>query len=187
MENATIREAILPEPRAVLTLIKEGTAPAPKTEKQRAYKNAKSIVFTPQVELTKERVKDLLTTKKSELEEAISQSPLKGATDRNGYTLGSLLDLTDLAVQELDGKLQAKTVLRRVLEMVTDEREREITDNAKDKTREGLVIDRKTGSIYLQSFPSPNAREVASSIAQNNKADFLKAKERLQRFASELK
>ena len=57
MEATTdIREVILPEPRAVLTLIKEGTAPAPATEKQKAYDNAKSLVFTPQLNLTRERL-----------------------------------------------------------------------------------------------------------------------------------
>lgn len=185
-EAIGIREAIPVEPRVVLTLIKEGTPPAPVTEKQKAYDNAQSLVFTPQLDLTKERVRDLLTTKKAEVEEAIQTSPLKGATDRNGFTLGNLRDMSDLAIQELDGTLHANTALKRVLEIETDEREKQVTSEAKDMVREGLVIS-KDGDIYLQSFSSQGRKDMASTGAQNKKADFLKAKERLQNFTSSLK
>lgn len=186
MEATGIREAIPIEPRVVLTLIKEGTPPAPITEKQKAYENARDVVFTPQLELTNDRVRDLLTTKKAEVEEAIQTSPLKGATDRNGFTLGNLRDMSDLAIQELDGTLHANTALKRVFEIETDQRERQISDEAKDLTREGLVIT-KNGDIYMQSFSSQGRKDMASLEAQNKKADFLKAKDRLQNFASSLK
>ena len=180
------REAIIDEPRVVLTLIKEGTAHAPFTEKQKAYDNAKNLVFGSLSELTKDRVRDLLTTKKAEVEEAIQTSPLRAATDRNGFTLGNLRDMSDIAIQELDGTLHANTVLKRVLEIETDERERQVMSEAKDNVREGLVVN-KDGDIYIQSFPSQNKKDIASSEAQNMKTNFLKAKERLQNFASSLK
>jgi len=180
------REAITPEPAVITTLIKEGTPQAPLTEKQKAHGNASEIVFSPQSELTKDRVRDLLTTGKAEVEEAIQTSPLKDATDRNGFTLGNLRDLSDLAIQELDGTLHADTALKRVLEIETDNRERQVTSEAKDMVREGLVVS-KDGNIYLQSFSSQGRKDLASTMAQNKKADFLKAKERLQNFTSSLK
>lgn len=187
METTAIREAIPVEPRVTLTLIKEGTPPAPVTEKQKAYNNAIDVVFTPQLELTQERVRSLLTTKLAEVEESIQNSSLKGATDRGGFTLGNLRDMTDIAIQELDGKLNAKRMLERVLEIETDNRETDVNKEAKDLVREGLVVNTKTGDIYLQSFPSQDKREMASLEASNKKADFQKAKERLQTFVASKK
>lgn len=179
-----IREAVLPESAGIIYIIKEGSHVA-LTEKQKKYNNAKDIVFSPNITLTRERVGNLLTAKKEELIEAIQTSPLKEITNRNGYQLGSLLELTNLAVKEFNGEMKAKTVLQRVLEIETDQRDVEIQRKAKDLVREGLVV-KNNGSIYTQSFPNQDIRENASREAQFMKSDFLRAKDRLESFAKSL-
>lgn len=96
-------------------------------------------------------------------------------------------ELTSLAQQELKGELQAKTVLKKALEMITDEQEVKVRDETKSMVYEGVSIDRKSGSIVIQSFPSQNARDMEANMANYKKENFLKAKDRLQKFASELK
>lgn len=180
------REAILPEPRVILTVIKEGTYPEV-GEKQKAYEGAREMLLNPNIKFSPDLVSTTLQARAEELDEAIAKAPLKSATDRGGYTLGSLKELTSLAQQELKGELQAKGVLKKQLEMITDEEEIKVRDETRNMTYEGVSIDRKSGSIVIQSFPSANARDIEANLANYKKENFLKGKERLQKFASELK
>jgi hypothetical protein len=184
MENSAIREPILIEPKMIITLIKEGQ-PSVTTEKQKAYQEARANLLNPHVKFTPDLVSVALKARNEELDEAIANSPLKSLTDSGGYPLGSLKELNSLATQELSGQLQAKTVLKRQLEMITDEEETRVRGSADYLTREGVIID-KDGSIVVKSFPSQGKREMASIEAQNMKENFLKGKQRLQDFASEL-
>jgi hypothetical protein len=179
------REAIAIEPRMILT-IKEGTPPVT-SEKQRAYESAREQLLNPHVKFSTELVATTLKARDEELTEAIANSPLKGAADRGGYTLGSLKELTDLASRELGGELNAKGVLKRTLEIITDEEESKVRNEARSLTSEGISIDTKSGSIIHKTFPSQSKREMASIEADDMKQRFMQGKDRLQRFASELK
>jgi len=185
MTEVGFREAILPEPRAIVTVIKEG-APVQTSELQKVYRQSRDRLFDPHVKFTTELVEQTLTAREAELTDAISNSPLKGATDRDGLPLGSLRELTSLSLQEFRGELQAKTALKRTLEMIMDEQERKVTTEAKDLTREGIVV-RKDGAIFTQTFPSQHKRDIAANEAQAKKENFLKGKDRLQKYASEIK
>ena len=180
-----IREAIPVEPKVIITIIKEGKSSV-STEAQKAYKQTRANLFSPYIKFSQELVSSTLDARSKELDEAIANSPLKGLTDRNGYPLDSLKELTSLAQKELSGKLEAKTVLKRQLEMITDEEELRVREKANNLTREGVTIG-ENGSILAWSFPSQNARDMASIEAQETKQNFLKGKERLQNFASGLK
>ncbi len=180
-----IREAIPVEPKVIITIIKEGKSSVT-TEAQKAYKQTRVNLFSPYIKFSQELVSSTLDARSKELDEAIANSPLKGLTDRNGYPLDSLKELTSLAQKELSGKLEAKAVLKRQLEMITDEEELLIRDKANSLTREGVIIN-KDGSIVVKTFPSENRREMVSIEAQELKQNFLKGKQRLQDFASGLK
>ena len=182
---AITREAILPEPKRIVEVIRAGE-PSVTTEAQKAYNQARSNLFSPHIKFSPELVSSTLDARSKELDEAIADSPLKGLTDRGGYPLNSLKELTSLAQQELSGELNAKTVLKRQLEMITDEEELRVREKANNLTREGVTIG-ENGSILAWSFPSQNAGDMASIEAQETKQNFLKGKERLQNFASGLK
>lgn len=179
-----IRKAITIEPKKIVEVIRAGE-PSVTTEAQKAYKQARTNLFSPHIRFSPELVSSTLDARSKELDEAIANSPLKGLTDRNGYPLNSLKEFTSLAQQELSGKLNAKTILKRQLEMITDEEELLVRDKANSLTREGVTIG-KNGSILVWSFPNQNARDVASIEAQERKQDFLKGKQRLQDFTSGL-
>jgi hypothetical protein len=185
MESPTIREPVLIEPKMIITLIKEGQ-PSVTTEKQKAYQEARVNLLNPHIRFTPDLISTTLKARSEELDEVIANSPLKGLTDRGGYPLGSLKELTSLAAQELSGELHAKTILKRQLEMITSEEEARVREGADYLTREGVIID-KDGSIVVKSFPSQNRREMASVEAQHMKENFLKGKQRLQDFVSTLK
>jgi len=182
---AITREVILPEPKKIVEIIRAGE-PSVTTEAQRAYNQTRVNLFNPHVKFSPELVSSALDARSKELDEAIANSPLKGLTDRGGYPLNSLKELTSLAQRELSGELKAKTVLKRQLEMIADEEELSIREKAMNLTREGVNIGRD-GSIVLESFPSQNKRDMASSEAQEIKENFLKGKQRLQNFTSGLK
>lgn len=180
-----IREAILPEPKRIVEVIKAGE-PSVTTEAQKKYNLARANLFSPHIKFSTELVSITLDARSKEIDEAITNSLLKGLTDRSGYPLNSLKELTSLARRELSGELKVKTVLKRQLEMITDEEELRVREKANNLTREGVTIG-KNGSILAWSFPSQNARDMASIEALDMKQDFLKGKERLQAFASGLK
>jgi hypothetical protein len=179
-------KAILPEARVILTHIRVGTSPEV-SQSQKDYNGAREMLLNPNVKFSPDLIATTLNARLEELDEAIANSPLKSAADRGGYTLGSLKELTSLAQQELKGDLQAKTALKKQLEMITDEEEIKVRDETRNMTYEGVSIDRKSGSIVIQSFPSQNARDMEANMANYKKENFLKGKERLQKFASELK
>lgn len=174
------------EPRVIITHIKEGSQSVV-TNKEEAYKKAREGLFNPHLRFSPEVVENVLQAQAEELDEAIQNSPLKGKADRNGYSLDSLRRVNSTALQELLGDSQDRIILKMALDMITDEEEKRIRDEAKSLTREGVIIDRKTGSIVYKKFPNNTGRNLASMEAQTMKADFLKGEERLHNFISELK
>jgi hypothetical protein len=145
----------------------------------------RATLFEPYVKLSPDLVSKVLKARGEEIDEATANSPLKSATDREGQPLGSLKEMNRLAQQELDGTLRSENhVLKKELEIITDEEETRVRRMAKDHARDGLFI--KNGNIVIKSFPSQNKRDMASNEAQRMKQDFLKGKERLQEFAAKL-
>lgn len=171
-------------PSRIITLIKKG-ASVETTESQKKYRESRSRLFNPHVEISKKIVNDLLETRSNELKEAIKDAPLGSATDRNGFPLGSLLELSEIASRELNGELKAKHVLRGAIEMITDEEELKIKNETRNMTKVGAIIG-KDGSILLQKFPNRQVRNSASRQATTIKENFLKGKERLQGFIADL-
>lgn len=164
-------------------LIKEGTPPQ-YTERQKAYFKIRAKLFNPDpsVEFSSFLIRDVLEARGKEIDEAAGKAPLKSATDRNGYTLGSLKVMNSLALQELNGTLNSENhVLKRQLELITNEEESRIRQKADNLARLGTIIDEDTGNLIFQK---PKEYEITG--AQKMKENFLKGKERLQEFASKL-
>ncbi len=185
MAEPAIREALPTEPRVIIKIIHEGTPPVPETEAESKYHQAREALFNPSTEFSATLVDNMLQARAEELKAAISKDFLHGASDRGGFTLGSLAELTRLAIQELNGELHATTALVKQLELVTEEQQQLINHELAD-SKEGLHIDRKSGAITVISYPNEHARAIAKDSQKDRQEGFDKGKLRLQGFISGL-
>lgn len=131
-----------------------------------AYKN-----FSPEL------IGNVLAARAAELEDAISKAPHKSAAERDGNTLGNMLELTRMAQDQLSGKLNAKETLINLLGQITGEEETKVETNAKYATT----------FSFSRSFPNSNAKWMVQNEADLRLENFRKGKVKVEAFMNGLK
>lgn len=147
------------------------------TPAQKAYEEARSELFSKyRGGPNADKLANALVTRRQELEEAIEKSPLKSAADRNGNSLGNLLELTNLAIDQAAGKMAGeKATLKRTVVTMANEEEFRINEKAEERTYEGL------GTAMNR-----DQREQADLDARNLRSDFGTAKQQVKEFVDTL-
>ncbi len=148
------------------------------------YMAKRDYIFTAK-NLSPELISDAIQARVTELEDTIQRSPLKSAAERDGNTLGNLLELTLLAQKELSGEMKSKSTLKKVMTDIIAEEAKEIEYVATNATKTGMIHDRNGKAIAFQVLDS-DQKQVESNLVQYKREKFNNGKDRLQEFVKSL-
>ena len=148
------------------------------TPTQKEYMAKRDYIFTAK-NFSKDLIVDALDARVTELEDAIQRAPLKGAAERNGNTLGNLLELTTLAQKELSGEMKSKNALNKVLDNIIKEEQDEVGYQTANATKTGMIHDRNGKAVAYQVLDRDQRRFAQNQIDRVNE-NFEKGRVRLQ-------
>jgi hypothetical protein len=152
------------------------------TQVQEKYMRARQALFNDET-ISSDSIKNVLDLRTAELNDAILHAPLKGATDRNGNTLSNLLQMTEMAQEQLT-KTEShggKEMLEKVTSDIAEEQRTENEYIIKNSSRAGVIHDRQGKMIGFST--SADMSKEAVDIMNDY---FAKGKDRVNKFIKSL-
>jgi len=152
------------------------------TPSQEKYMRARQALFNDE-QVTSDSIKNVLDLRKTELEDAIQHAPLKGASDRDGNTLGNLLQMTLMAQEQLakTDSHEGKEMLGNVVSDIAKEQQDENQYIIKNSSRTGVIHDRQGKMIGFST--SADMSKEAVDIMNDY---FAKGKDRVDKYIKSL-